>query len=152
MQHQKIDISTSTIFRTVMVLLGFWLIYAAFNIVVMLFAAFIVASVVEPVANYLERYKIPRAISVVLFYIVMLLVLAGVLSLMVDPLTRQVRQVAAQLPGTIEKLSVYTPLIPEFDQDMVLDVLQGGLLKFGDNLANLGSNVSLAPDHLFPVW
>ena len=140
-QHQKIDISTSTIFRTVLVLLGFWLIYAVFDIVVMLFAAFIVASVAEPVADYLERYSIPRAISVVLFYMVALLVLAGVLGLMIEPLSVQVSQVAIQLPGIVNKLSSYAPLIPEYDQRTVIDTLQSGLLRFGDNVANFGSNI-----------
>lgn len=139
--QQKIDISTSTLIRAVLVLLAFWLVYTVFDIVVMLFAAFIVAAVAEPIANYLERYKIPRALSVILFYLVILLALLGIIGLMIEPLAIQVRQVAVILPDIIVRLSSFTPLVPDFNQATVVDVVQTSLLRFGNNIANVGSNV-----------
>jgi len=137
----KIDISSSTIFRVVLILLAFWFIYTVFDIVLMLFAAFIVASVVEPIARYLDKYKVPRALTVVLFYIFVLLIFAGVVGMMVEPITTQTRQLAAVVPGVINDLSEYTPLIPRIDQEELINSLQSGLLGFSDNIANIGINV-----------
>src|SRR5688572_7058852 len=98
---QKIDISSSTIFRTLLILIGFWFVYLIWDVLLMLFAAVVVASAIEPVADYLQRYKVPRALSVVLVYVVALIGIFGMLSLLIDPLTEQLRQLAQAIPSLV---------------------------------------------------
>jgi predicted PurR-regulated permease PerM len=137
----KIEISSNTIFRVVLILLAFWFVYVVFDIFLMLFAAFIVASAVEPVARFLDKYKIPRALSVISVYVVVLLVIAGAVSLMVEPLAMQTRQLATIVPSVVNSLSSITPLIPRIEQADLIESIQAGLLSFGDNIANFSLNV-----------
>jgi predicted PurR-regulated permease PerM len=138
---KKIDITSSTIFRVLLILIGFWFIYRIFDIVIMLFAAFIVASLVEPIARYLDRWKIPRALSVIVFYVLVLLILAGLITLIVEPVAIQSRQLATVVPSVINSLNELTPLIPRIEHAALINSLQSGLLNFGDNIANLSWNV-----------
>jgi predicted PurR-regulated permease PerM len=138
---KKIEISSNTVFRIVLILLAFWLVYVVFDIVLMLFAAFIVASVVEPIARSLDKYKIPRALSVLTVYVLVLVIIGGVLGLMVEPLAMQTRQLATVVPSIVNSLNDITPLIPHIDQADLIESMQSGLLNFGDNVANFGLNV-----------
>lgn len=137
----KIDISSSTIFRIMLILLGFWFVYSILDIVIMLFSAVIIASAIEPVARYLDKYKIHRAISALSIYMIVLLLLAGTVGLMVQPLAIQVKQLATVLPSAVNKLSELLPLIPSINQANLLHSVQSGLLNFSDNIANFGFNV-----------
>lgn len=137
----KIDISTNTIFKAILIPLAFWFVYVLFDIVLMLFAAFIVASVVEPVARFLDKYKIPRALSVLLVYIFVLSIIVGIVSLMIEPLAMQTRQLATVVPNIVNSLNSITPLIPHIEQADLIESVQSGLLNFGDNVANFGLNV-----------
>lgn len=138
---KKIDITSSTILRVVLILLGFWFIYTVFDIVLMLFAAFIVASLIEPIARYLDKWKIPRAVTVLVFYAVVLLGVVGLVTMIVEPVVTQSRQMAAVIPSAINSLSELTPLIPRIEQTELVNSIQSGLLNFSDNFANLGSNI-----------
>ena len=137
----RIEISSDTIFRAILIPLAFWFVYVVFDIVLMLFAAFIVASVVEPVARFLDRYKFPRALSVILVYVFVLLIVIGAVSLMVEPLAMQSRQLATIVPSVVNSLSGVTPLIPHIEQADLIESIQSGLLNFGDNIANFSINV-----------
>jgi len=106
---QKIDISSSTIFRTLLIVISFWFLYLIWDVLVMLFAAIVVASAIEPIANYLQRYKVPRALSVIIVYVAALILFGSLLTLLVDPLTEQLRQLAQAIPGlvsSVDKLHV----------------------------------------------
>jgi predicted PurR-regulated permease PerM len=138
---KKIDITSGTIFRVVLIVLGFWLVYTLFDIVLMLFAAFIVASLIEPIARYLDKWKIPRAVTVLIFYALVLLGVAGLVTMIVEPVVAQSRQLAAVIPTAINSLSELTPLIPRIEQAELVNSIQSGLLNFSDNFANLGSNI-----------
>lgn len=148
-ESRKIEIGSGTIFRAILILLAIWLVYLVRNIVVLLFAALIVASAIEPIANRLERYRIPRAISVILIYLLILLVVGGVFGLMVPPLAHQVQQLAVSLPGLVESAVTFLPPSIQFDQSTVVTAFQDGLLKFGNDVANIGRNVFRGTRTLF---
>lgn len=137
---QKIDISSSTIFRAVLILIGFWLLYLILDVLLMLFAAVIVASAIEPIANYFEGHRIPRAVSVVVVYVAVLLILFGIAGLMIDPLTQQIRQLALAMPAIVEWLQGMLGTVAEVNQSHITS-LQEGLSRFGDSLTRLSFNV-----------
>ena len=102
---QKIDITSSTIFRVILIAIGFWFLYVVVDLLVMLFAAVVIASAIKPVGNWLQAYRVPRALSVLLVYALVLIVFSGVVTLMIPPLTAQLTQFAHALPQ----------LLPRFD-------------------------------------
>lgn len=144
----KIDISSSTIFRVVLIAIGFWFLFVIIDLLVMLFAAVVVASAIRPVADWLARWRIPRAGSVLLVYAVVLLVFSGIVTLMIPPLTEQTVQLAQALPQLLERLGA-AGLVSSVGDGDVLASLQRLLVGAGDNLANVGANIFSRTRSLF---
>lgn len=138
---QKIDISSSTIFRTVLIILGFWLLYILRDVVAILFGAFIVSSAIEPIARRLERRNIPRLVTVLSIYGIALLILGGIGGLIVEPLAHQIQALANAVPSAINAVNRLTPLVPEVDQAQLVSTIQNSLFRVGGSLANIGANV-----------
>ena len=137
---QKIDVSSSTIFRTVLILLLFWFLYLIRDILVILFAAIVVSWAIAPIADYLQKFRVPRAVTVILVYLAALALLSGLITMMVPPLTAQVRSLAQTLPEVATVLEDNIP-IPALGRETVVAQTQDFLAKFGDNLANISANI-----------
>ncbi len=137
---QNVNISSSTIFRTILVLIGFWFLYVIRDILLILFAAIVVAWAIEPLARQLARYRIPRAVTVVSVYILGIGLISLVVSLLIPPLTAQVRGLAQSLPGVAAHFNQWLEL-PGIDQVQIVEQAQGLLGRLGDSLANAGAGL-----------
>lgn len=140
-QSQKLEIGSGTIFRIILILLGLWFIFMVQDIIMMFIGAFVIAAAVEPVARYLQRFKVPRALSVVIVYLIVLLVLGASLVLIVPALAQQTAQLAQSLPDLLVDLQDRLGLDAFFDTEEILPSIQNGLRQFSDNLANIGVNI-----------
>ena len=137
---QKIDITSSTIFRVILIAIGFWFLYVVVDLLVMLFAAVVIASAIKPVANWLQAYRVPRALSVLLVYALVLIVFSGVVTLMIPPLTAQLTQFAHALPQLLARFDAWGIMNRAQDNNLA-EPLQQALLGVGDNLTQLGADV-----------
>jgi predicted PurR-regulated permease PerM len=138
---QKIDISSRTILRVVIILAAAWFIYVIRDVLMMLFAAIIIAAAIEPVADRLQRRRIPRAVTVLGVYVVFLLIFSAVVTLLIPPLTAQVRQLAESLPHLVQLLKDWRLLSPAIGDAVAVQSIQDLLLRFGENLTNVGVSV-----------
>jgi predicted PurR-regulated permease PerM len=68
------------------------------QVFIVVFTAILLASAVAPLASALERYHIPRSLTVLLAYLAALLTLAGVIALIVPLVTDEFHLLRAQLP------------------------------------------------------
>jgi len=74
----------------VLAILGtIWLLTHATHILVVLFLAILVAAAASTVANLLARYRVPRAVAILLTYLIIVACLAGIVSLVVPLLTSE---------------------------------------------------------------
>ncbi len=140
-QRLSVDITSGTIFRIVLILIGFWFFYLILDILLMLFAAIIIAAAVEPIANFLQRYQLPRTLSVALVYVLLLCIFVGTAVLFVEPLTEQITQLALATPQLVEKALAAVSFIPQFNHQAASASLQQGLVQVGQNLANISVNI-----------
>jgi len=83
-EKRVISISTGTIIRAVLVILGVGLIYLIRDIVGLFLVSLLLAALMDPLADFFERRKIPRSVTVLLIYII-LFALVGVLLLAIIP-------------------------------------------------------------------
>lgn len=141
LEARVIQISTGTIIKTLALLAAFYALYLVRDIVVMLFGAVIVASAIEPVANWGERLKVPRVVTVLFVYLALILILTGMGALMVQPLAHQARSLAQEVPRVITQLSEFMTFLPKYDQQEAISAIQGGLTKFGNNIAGISVNI-----------
>lgn len=83
MEDIKVHISTRTILKILGVLFAVYLLYLVSDILMILFVALILAALIDPFADLLQSKKIPRAIAVIIIY----LVLFGIITLSIVLLT-----------------------------------------------------------------
>jgi predicted PurR-regulated permease PerM len=86
---------------TLSVLLAIWLLYRLQTIVVWSIVALFLAVALGPAVDWLARHRVPRALAVLIMYLVLLIVFAAVGALVVPPLVQQATQLvhALQQPG-----------------------------------------------------
>lgn len=104
MPRTTINISTSTIFRIILIVLGLVFLYAIRDILILLFFAIIVASAVDLPARRLDKLKIPRIISVLLIYLVCIGLLIGLLVLFIPSFAKELRDFSQEFPNYANQL------------------------------------------------
>ncbi len=101
---RKVEISHKTIIFSFFFLLFAWFIYFIRDIVLQLFASLIIVSIVNPVVVKLSKFKIPKAISILVSYILIIGALVVAVSAILPPLAEQTTNLANNLPGFVEEL------------------------------------------------
>ena len=137
--QQTITISTSTIFRVILILLGLVFLYIIRDILVMVFVAVVIAAALNGPANWLQQHRIPRLLGVIFLYLFLVLILALIVSLILPPLAEQIKQLAIHFPAQIEKLGF--SLQEWWARYQTGENLQEFLGKIGGRLSQAASSV-----------
>ena len=101
---KKIDISHKTIFFVAGFLALIWSLYLIRDVIILLFLAIIFMSALSPVVEFLERFKIPKALGIALTYIVIFSLIVTLLYAVINPLTEQTTNLLSNFPQTVEKI------------------------------------------------
>jgi predicted PurR-regulated permease PerM len=117
------------------VLLGFLLLYRFRTVVLIVFTGIVVSIAISPGVNWLHGHRLPRALSIILIYLILAILLALFIYLIVPQFVQQMtsliptlekdylnlrstlfgsdspllRQIAVQLPGSLTLFSTTTP-------------------------------------------
>lgn len=94
----NLDYSTKVILRVVLILLALGFLWVVRDIVIILLLALVLASAMEPVVDYLNRRRVPRSVSVLSAYIIVLALVALITSLMAPTVIEQFRVLSQNLP------------------------------------------------------
>ena len=103
---RKIEISHKTVIFTVLLLLGLWFLFFIRGIVLQLFIGFLIATILEPFVSLLGRIKIPRLISILITYILVIGVLGGVVALFTPALVEQTTNFINALPSYLANIGI----------------------------------------------
>lgn len=95
----------------------------------MLLAAIVIAAAIEPIANRLQAYRVPRAVTVASIYLLLITLVSLAVTLVIPPLTEQIGRLVVTLPSAVETF------IPAGL------AVQEGLLRLGNQLTNINFNV-----------
>ncbi|HEB01585.1 MAG TPA: AI-2E family transporter, partial [Candidatus Portnoybacteria bacterium] len=140
-QRQIIDISTSTIFRVVLILLGLVFLYFIRDILAMLFVALIIVAAVDSPVRWLKRHKIPRVVGVLIVYLLLFVILGLIISLILPPLANEVGELAKNLPSYLESLGTRFQAVQEWWNKFKIGDTQELLSRIGGQLAKAASSV-----------
>lgn len=141
--NKTIEISSGTILRAILILLLLWFIYLIRDIVLLLFIAIIIVSAIDPVVDRLQRRKIPRSLSVLVLYILILSLFGLVIFLLIPPITAEIQGLSQSFPQLVEKLSGYFRVVQNFAQSHNLEQ------NLADFFATAASQISQAGTNLF---
>lgn len=103
---RKIEISHRTIVFTVFFLIGLWFLYYIKDIILELFVALLLATILEPVVNFLAKVKIPRGMATFLSYIIFFGIFGLAISFILPPLIDETTSFVAVLPSYLSNLGV----------------------------------------------
>ena len=106
MPTRKVEISTSTIFRFILIILGLVFLYMISDVLLMLFFAFIIAAGVEAPVSWMHRKGLKRIFGVIIVYLISFLILAGIIYLVIPPLVSQIKALANNLPEISQRFGL----------------------------------------------
>lgn len=106
----NIKISAGTVAKVILVALLFVVAYKLRDILLVVIAAVVIASSVEPVIRWLRQWKIARLPSVLIVYIGLALMFAAVFYFMLIPLLSEVSSFLNDLPNYIGSIDLWDPL------------------------------------------
>ncbi|MFH1460913.1 MAG: AI-2E family transporter [Patescibacteria group bacterium] len=136
---QTINISTSTIFRVIAILLALVFLYLIRDILLIVFVAVVIASAINGPVSWLQKHRVPRLLGVIFIYLLLLLVLALIITLIFPPLAEQVKQLAANFPDFMEKIGLSVQ--EWWGKYKIEGDLQTFLSKIGNSLSQATSSV-----------
>ncbi len=105
--QRKIEISQQTILFTLSILAGAWIILQIRDILFLLFIAFLLMTAIYPIVLGLERLRIPRAISVLLVYVIIIGTLGVSFASSIPALVTQSTKLVQELPRVIARVLPY---------------------------------------------
>lgn len=101
---RKVEISHRTIVFTAIFIILLWFLYFIRDIILELFVALLVVSVLDPFVSKLTKFRIPRAISILITYLLFLSIIGVAVYSIVPPLVSQTTNFANNLPGYLERV------------------------------------------------
>ena len=99
-------ITTGTMMRAILLGLALYALFLLGDVVLVVLAAVVIASAIEPLANFLMWYRFPRVIAVLVIYLFFFGVFSGVAYFFVPSLLDELTAAAGQLPHYLDSLDV----------------------------------------------
>ena len=122
------------ILATVVVLLvavSFLLLYRFRMVVLIVFAGVVVSMAMAPSVDWLQRHRLPRAVSVIVIYLILLVLLIAFVVLLVPPI--------------VEQLSATVPKIESYYRDLKAALISSPLLVIRQIAAQMPAQINLTP-------
>ena len=147
MNTTKVIISTKNIILLLSLLILVWIIYQSKDVIMLLFASFIIASALYPIVEWLNR-RMPRGAAVALIYAAGFIILATMLIPLTAVLIEQTQEFLKQLPTYwtevykfIEKMQIRNmtwAVSPDFSQ------ILSTTTNLGQNILNQSINITIS--------
>lgn len=129
---QKIEISHRTIIFAVLFVVFLWFLYLIRDIILVFFVALLIMAALNPLVSKLSQFKIPRVLSVILVYILVIGAFSLLVTSLIPPLVEQTTHLFSLLPSMIGNIGVLPvvgePLVGELASQ--LGSLSSYFLKF----------------------
>jgi predicted PurR-regulated permease PerM len=109
----KVEISHKTVIFTVAFLIGLWFLLQIREIIILIFLSVILLSALLRPVEWLNARRLPRVLSVLLVYIVVVTIISFAIGIIVPPLVSQTTDFVAKLPqivGTINDFLVFNKI------------------------------------------
>lgn len=119
---RKIEISHRTIIFTVFFLLGLWFLFYIRDIILQIFVALLIMTILNPTVTKLQRYKIPRAVSVIIVYFLLILGLIFSIVTLIPALVEQTANFSTALPNLLEDLNIPVFIVEQATRDLTSQI------------------------------
>lgn len=111
MRYKDLDSTTQVVLKVFGIILGLGFLWVIRDIIIVLLLGMIIASAMDPLVSYFKVRRVPRAVSVLTVYVIVLGIIGLIVYLMIPPLVNQMRLVGVNLPSYLED---FRNRFPEF--------------------------------------
>lgn len=164
-----VEFSSVSVAKAALVVIALYLLmqffYGIREILILLFVSLFLAAALDSIVDSLGRYRIPRAVSVILIYLLFFVVLVVLLSTLIPLVATQTLELAKtvgalisnltqnpqlwQLPYTERLRELVNEFLTSVDQETIVSNLQAALEQVGKQLQNIAGNTFGAIKVLF---
>ncbi|KKQ52248.1 hypothetical protein A2865_02250 [Candidatus Woesebacteria bacterium RIFCSPHIGHO2_01_FULL_39_17] len=116
---RKIEISHKTIIFTVLFLAFLWLLYYIRDIILQLYLALLITAILNPFVVKFSRYKIPRTVSIIVAYVILLSGIGFSVAAIVPPLVEQTSSFINNLPRFLENVGFSVVISDRIIQQLI---------------------------------
>lgn len=133
MRASKIEISHRTIIFTLLLIVGAWFVAQVYEVLLLLFVAFVIMSALSPWVTRLEMLKIPRVVGILFLYLIIFGVFGVTIGSSFPSLVVQTVHLVQELPAVLDRL------VPTLNLDV--NVFSQQLAPIGENIVRLTVNI-----------
>ncbi len=140
----QIDVSYGTFLKLAALLLVAGFLYLVRDLLLYIFVALVIASAIDPLVDRLHRKRIPRSLTVLLVFAVLIAIIGFVVSALVPLVVDQAQQLATLLPGYVNMLANHVAAFLHVSpQDLISsDVLNNISSQAGKSLTSVTTAVT----------
>src|SRR3989304_9142165 len=130
---KKIEISHRTIIFVFVFIFALWFLYFIRDIILQLFVAVFIMTVLNPFVRRLTRFRIPRTLAVFVVYLLIIAVFSLVIAGIIPPLVEQSASFANSLPKYLSTLGVSAYISEQITGQIISSIgsLPGQIIKVG---------------------
>lgn len=136
-----LDISTTSIIRIVLVLIALWFLYFIRDIIAIVFVSIIISAALSPAVDKLNKKGIPRTLSIVFMYLLILGILGGLIYFVFPPMVTQIQQLTDSLPGYFKTFSNFITSLRDVSTNGILSASQANLTSLSNFLGEFINNI-----------
>jgi predicted PurR-regulated permease PerM len=129
-QPVSINITAGAILKGILLVLLVWFLFVIKDLILVILTSIVLASAVEPGTRWFEKRKIPRAMGVLIIYVLTILLFAAIFYFFIPTLIIDVNNLFNSLPDYIESFTSRAGQLGSLP----------GVESFLDNLSNGSSN------------
>ncbi len=109
----SLEITTGTIIKSILFVLLIALLFYLKDLLLIILTAIVIASAIEPAANWFRKYKIPRIPAVLIVYTIVVTSLFGIFYTFIPAILDEASEFFGELPTYAETINVTNPLTGE---------------------------------------
>jgi len=138
----NVNITTSTIFKLLAILLLVYVMYLVRDVLFILFISLVLASAVDPWVDWLQTKKIPRSLGIVLIYLGFFSVVGFAIYSIAPPIAKEMGDFSNNLPMYQEKINKTFSAAKEFTiKHGIFKNLESGIGGLNASLQNTASSI-----------
>ncbi|MFZ2831543.1 MAG: AI-2E family transporter [Minisyncoccia bacterium] len=99
-----ISITSGTIFKSLAILLGAWVLWVLRDLVMIVVTSVILASSIEPGIKFLGKFRVHRIPAVLMTYVAVALLFFGLVVGFVPPIINEAEDITQKLPGMMQSI------------------------------------------------
>lgn len=139
-----INISTTTIAKTIIVAFLFLLLFLVRDIVLVVLTAVVIASAIEPATKWLQARRVRRLLAVIIVYVLLALIFFGLVYLLVPTLLNELSSYLTNLPKYLNYAQAWIPVKdPSFiEGSATIQQISNTSFSLSQSFANLSNSLS----------